>query len=644
MPQKMSNTTKFRENIENLFDFLPGMAYRCMNDHAWTMRFVSAGSLELTGYTTDEFENQKIDFGSLILPGFSDYVWTSVQKAVFAGKPYALEYKIKTRSGAQKWVWEKGKGVFSGSGELLFLEGFIIDITERKEKEIILDTFFDIVPDFLNVCTTDSKFVRVNKAVKNLLGYNPEEMIGQSYHKFIHPDDLVPIRAYKYKLGPENVNFFRNRYIAKDGRIVHFEWVSSIQDGMVYSSARDITERVALEKALTENEKLMRSMINSITESVFLMDLEGKVVICNEVCALRYNKTPEELVGHSIFDLLSPDLSVSRRAKVKQIFETREPAVFEDSRDGKTFLSSIYPVFGDDNSVIQFAVFGYDITERKESITKLEALTAELTELNQSKNRFISVLAHDLRSPFHPLLNTLDILDTEFETLSKEEKTRFIKSAKNTATSVFGLLESLLTWIMATQDTSLPDLKNLNITEIIQKACEQVIEQAKAKKVTLSLRVDTKPDKNSNGKSIRENSFSAKDNAKSTDDNTFSAGENHNINALVDYDMLLTVLRNLLSNSIKFCQTGGEVVIKVFSTDDATHIEISDNGIGMSQSQLNSLFQISETGSTPGTQNEKGAGFGLLLCKALVNKMNGNITVDSTVGIGTSVTLSFKKA
>ncbi|WP_462324540.1 PAS domain S-box protein [Desulfoplanes sp.] len=119
---------------------LNGMAYRCLNDKDWTMEFISRGCLDLTGYpVTDIKKNSRLSYNDLILPAYRERVWTQCQKKLQNHEPFEIEYEITTASGKNKWVWEKGCGVFDDKGKLQHLEGFVTDITERKRMEQALE-------------------------------------------------------------------------------------------------------------------------------------------------------------------------------------------------------------------------------------------------------------------------------------------------------------------------------------------------------------------------------------------------------------------------------------------------------------------------------------------------------------------------
>lgn len=132
-------TERFQETerqLSTLMSNLPGMAYHCMNDSEWTMKFASEGCYELTGYTSHDFiENLKLSYASIVHPEDLEKVWNGVQRGLNLHKPFKINYRIKTANFEEKHVWEQGRGIYSDDGEVMFIEGFITDITNLKKME-----------------------------------------------------------------------------------------------------------------------------------------------------------------------------------------------------------------------------------------------------------------------------------------------------------------------------------------------------------------------------------------------------------------------------------------------------------------------------------------------------------------------------
>ena len=172
-----------KRELTTLMSNLPGMAYRCANNISWTMEFVSEGCYQLTGYRKDELVNDKvISYANLIYKDDQLLVYETVQNAVNNHESFTMVYRINTWQGLEKWVWEKGRAIYNDSGEVVCLEGFITDITERKlaeEKITILAHSLKSVSEC--VCITDmrDRIIFVNKSFSRVYGYSPNEVIGK---------------------------------------------------------------------------------------------------------------------------------------------------------------------------------------------------------------------------------------------------------------------------------------------------------------------------------------------------------------------------------------------------------------------------------------------------------------------------------
>jgi len=272
-----------QQSHDTLLSNLNGMAYRCLNDRDWTMKFVSEGCVELTGYQpSDLVENSKVSYAKLMHPEDQDHIWNVVQTAIKGKTSYKIIYRINTASGEQKWVWEQGCGVFSPDGDLLFLEGFIIDITTQKRasekleaSELFLNNVFKSIQEGISILNTDLTIRHVNEVVKRWFAGNlPLEgkKCYECYHNKKEPCYPCPtlrcIHSGKIEheivqglssLDVEWLEIFS--YPVKDAELGKITGVIEF--------VRDITERKQAEIALCESEEKFRNLAEQLPNIIY---------------------------------------------------------------------------------------------------------------------------------------------------------------------------------------------------------------------------------------------------------------------------------------------------------------------------------------------------------------------------------------
>ena len=241
---------------------------------------------------------------------------------------------------------------------------------------------------------------------------------------------------------------------------------------------------------------------------------------------------------------------------------------------------------------------------RKKNAEEVQKYVAELNELNQTKDKFFSIIAHDLKNPFVTLLGFSEILLSEYKELQSDEVLYFINEMKNTADLSFNLLQNLLQWSRSQTGRIEFHPTQLNLHSLVEQNIMLLIKSAEKKNISLLNNVQS--------------------------------------NALVqaDEDMLNTVIRNLLTNAIKFTNVNGEISVESNVNDEIVEVKIKDSGVGMDEETVAKLFRLESTHSTTGTNNETGTGLGLILCKEFVEKHNGKIWVNSEVGKGSTFCFS----
>jgi PAS domain S-box-containing protein len=251
--------------MATLFSNLPGMTYRCRNDEQWTLEVVSAGCLPLTGYGQNALlGNRDISYSQLIHPLDREMVRTHVQTALDARRPFELVYRILTAQGDQKWVWERGTGVFEDSGELRFIEGFITDVTARREAEEQVSAqaaLLDKATDAIVLYGLDDTIYYWNRGAERLYGWTAREAIGQ---KITHLTcrDTVRRRAVTTQLIERGEWIGELTQFTKSGNevIVDTSW-TLVRDEVgkprsVLAINTDITQRKKLETQFLTTQRL----------------------------------------------------------------------------------------------------------------------------------------------------------------------------------------------------------------------------------------------------------------------------------------------------------------------------------------------------------------------------------------------------
>ncbi len=239
-----------------------------------------------------------------------------------------------------------------------------------------------------------------------------------------------------------------------------------------------------------------------------------------------------------------------------------------------------------------------DITERKQSELIIGKQNEELKKLNTDKDRFITIISHDLKSPFNSILGFLDLLTENIHNYDIDKIEKQLIIVNNSAKNTFKLLEDILMWVRANSGkvSFLP--QKIVFNEMCEEIISSLIFNAKAKSITIN------------------------------------CIEHENIILSVDIDMFKIILRNLISNAIKYTNENGKISVYAVQTPTDTVITVSDNGIGIDKNNQKKLWSLTEQYTTTGTADESGTGFGLTLCKEFVEKHNGKIWVESELGKG----------
>lgn len=357
-----------------LISNLQGMVYSCLNDGNWTMQFISAGALELTGYRPEELVgNRVVSYGKVIHEEDRKNVWETIQQTLKSKSKFTLEYRIVTREGSVKWVWERGQGIFTENGELLGLEGFITDITGMKQAEKVLEEseeryrmISEMISDYAYSFRVepDGRLERewIVGGLENITGFTQEEISRRGgWPCLIHPDDMPVARKRSEKLlaGLDDTSEFR--IVRKDGA---HRWLqdfarpvwNSTQGRVVriYGAVRDITFRRQSEKALNETLDRLRRITGSVIEVIvaaveardpYTAGHQRRVGDLARAIATEMGLPPEEVEGIRIagviHDLGKISVPAEILSKPRQLSDMEFALVKEHPQKGYEILKEV---------------------------------------------------------------------------------------------------------------------------------------------------------------------------------------------------------------------------------------------------------------------------------------------------------------
>ena len=433
------------------------------------MEYVSKGSIKVTGYSPEEFLiHNRIDYKDLLYKEDKKNVLQEIDLALLKKEPFTINYRINDSDKNVKWIFERGEGIFSLDNKLIAIEGFITDISEEK----IVQTKYDEMLSLLNSA--------INAIGEGILVIDLNDRITYFNNRFLKmwrvPDSLIRKKNIEEFVNftaaqiKDEENFIESilqlshePYIEKkdiielkDGRFIERlsrpQLMKSKAVGRVWSFL-DVTERVLFDDLLSKERDLLQALMDNIPDIIYFKDRDSRFTRINKAQANWMGvKDPSEAIGKTDFDYFEPEHAADAFKDEQRLMKSNEGLIAKVERikcaDGghRWVTATKMPFLDKEGNVIGLVGISRDITSSKMAEEKLAKYSQELNELNASKDKLFSIIAHDLRSPFTPLLGLSEIIAMDFDTLSPEEIKGYSLEINNALKNQFNLLESLLKW------------------------------------------------------------------------------------------------------------------------------------------------------------------------------------------------------
>ncbi len=360
---------------------------------------------------------------------------------------------------------------------------------------------------------------------------------------------------------------------------------------------------------------LLNHLMENIPDAIYFKDLESRFIAVSKALVQKHGlQSADEILGKTDFDFFSPESAKKFYESEQELIRTGIPVINEEEHEvwhdgSKTYaLGTKMPLKDGSGKIIGTFGISRDITERKRAEEEVTRINHELREANLMKDKMLSVIAHDLKNPFAAILGLSNILVDDFDQLEPAEMRNFISTINDSTTHLYRLLEQLLTWLSARAGRIQVQLQPVRMYLVIERVIKILKPQADAKEISLQQTI------------LADQMVTG------------------------DESMIETILRNLVGNAIKFTPNRGTILIELTDGPEYDVLAVTDSGVGINPSRIVSLFQEDKIRSSPGTMEERGTGFGLLICKEFTEKMGGRIEVESEIGKGSTFKIFLKRA
>jgi len=461
--------------------------------------------------------------------------------------------------------------------------------------------------DIILLLDKDKNIIEANERAEATYGYQIPQLLKMNWLDLYPKGSHEEVKNQLKQVETQHGLVYEARHQRHDGVVFQVEISSqllTINKNKFYQMfIRDITTRKSAEEALRESEDRYRSLFENLTIGLYRTHPDGRILMANPttVKMLGCNSLEELMKRNLEKEGFGPDYS---REQFQEVIESEGHILGLESAwvrwDGSTIYvrESAKAIKNEDGNILYYEGSVEDITERKLAENKLRESEKRLTELNATKDKFFSIIAHDLRSPFNSIIGFGNLLREQIQEKKYQDLEKYIQIILKSSNNAMDLLLNLLEW--ARSQTGGMEFKPapIDITLLINEVTGQMDSIAQEKSITISSEL-------------------------SSSEIVFA-----------DREMLKTMVRNLISNAIKYSFIGGEIRITAERKNHHLMVCVIDHGIGIKNEVQSKLFKIEESISTLGTRKEKGTGLGLMLCKEFVDKHKGKIWVESKFGQG----------
>ncbi|MGH3037402.1 MAG: PAS domain S-box protein [Gaiellaceae bacterium] len=620
-----------------LVEHLPLATYISPVDSSLGNLYVSPQVEQLLGYPADAWLESPELLLQAVHPDDLERLLADAERLRATGEPIRAEYRYRAADGRTVWVLDETNLVRDEDGTPLWVQGFLLDITERKaaeETRARLAAIVESSDDAIMSASLDLAFTSWNRGAERLFGHPADEVLGKPITLLMPPERQEEALALVRRvIDEQRVVGLETVRIQKDGTPVDIAYTySPIRDSAgtvvgISAIGQDVTDRKRAEAAIRESEAKFRAFVETTDEWVWACDVQGVTTYSNPAVERILGYADEEMVGRAVLDFMVEEDREAIAAGLEEIAARKEGwtglVIRWRAKDGSVrhLESTATPILGADGELRGWRGTDRNVTHRIQAEAERERLLAaeqdaraiaeaaqhdlaaqneRLRELDRLKDEFIALVSHELRTPLTSIRGYTELLlDGEAGELGEDQR-RFLGVVDRNAHRLLHLVGDLLFLAQVEAGKLVLDMGAVELGAVASDSVEAARPQAEAKDITLTLATGPVP---------------------------LVAGDRARIGQLMD---------NLVSNAIKFTLEGGRVDVRVRALSKRAVVDVRDSGIGIPATEREHLFQRFYRTSNATELAIQGTGLGLAISKAIVEAHDGRITLTSEEDVGTT--------
>lgn len=473
-----------------------------------------------------------------------------------------------------------------------------------SKEENISSSFFANPHFAFYRISSDGYPVFANQTLIRMLGFSSRDEFIKSFKENPQFRENFSISKYQeHLLKINNTDGVESRWRKKNGRIVvvteYIQKYFDPTDGSVFYDciAEDITEKKIIDELMSDVIGRDYAIIKALPDILFILSNDGNFTDYKTGNNSGFPISPDYFVGKSLWDVFPQQISDDLYRTIKETRLNGQLSTYDFQMPGQ-FGSKHYEARVVKSHQNEVLLLLRDVTNQKQNELQILKIAEDLRQINDTKDKFVSIIAHDVKTPIVALIGYAEILAEDIEELQKSEIKEFASSIVEISKQTIGLLTNLLEWSRLQTGRMEFHPVQMNAFNTAENSISLLASNAEQKNIKIINELDK--------------------------DTYIYADEN----------MMQSVFNNLLTNAIKFTNRNGGINITSDKCEDMICFSVKDNGVGMDAKQKTLLFEMNKSFTTPGTTNEKGSGLGMILCKDFIEKHGGKIWVESSVGIG----------